>query len=111
VHDHLAAVAMLLPLFTLLLCYALFRLTLFLYRELSTSLSVRRIPGPKNPSFIYGNFNEMAVRVECVISKSHLNQFQASQWTMDEWREKFGRNFQFKALFNVGFLHSRLKCR
>ncbi|KAJ7485126.1 cytochrome P450 [Mycena galericulata] len=81
---------LLLPLLGSLLCYALFRVASFLYRDFTSPLRIRDLPGPKNPSIWYGSFNELA----------------ADQWLMDKWRAEYGRNFQFRSLFNISELHT-----
>ncbi|KAJ7144334.1 cytochrome P450 [Mycena epipterygia] len=71
-----------------LFCYVLFHAVQSIYRNLTSPL--RHMIGPKNPSFILGNFKEMA---------EDLNLTQ-------KWRNEFGRNFEFKGLFSISHLHT-----
>ncbi|KAJ7678518.1 cytochrome P450 [Mycena rosella] len=79
---------LLLPIFGTLLCYVVFHLAQFLYRDFTSPL--RNMVGPKSPSFLLGNFKQMA----------------DDPLSTDKWRRKFGPNFQFKGLFNVGELYT-----
>ncbi|KAJ7255345.1 cytochrome P450 [Mycena rebaudengoi] len=79
---------LLLPLVGTLLCYALFHFIQMIYRDLTSPL--RDMVGPKNPSWILGNFKEMA----------------DDAFLTDKWRAQFGPNFQFKGLFNIRELHT-----
>ncbi|KAJ7780141.1 cytochrome P450 [Mycena maculata] len=81
---------LLLPLLGSVICYGLFRVASFLYREFTSPLRLYDLPGPRSPSLWYGSFNELA----------------ADQHLMDSWREKYGRNFQFRGLFNISELHT-----
>ncbi|KAJ7144321.1 cytochrome P450 [Mycena epipterygia] len=78
----------LLPIAATLFCYVLFHAVQSIYRNLTSPL--RHMIGPKNPSFILGNFKEMA---------EDLNLTQ-------KWRNEFGRNFEFKGLFSISQLHT-----
>ncbi|KAJ7132532.1 cytochrome P450 [Mycena epipterygia] len=77
----------LLPSAATLLCYVVLQAVQSIYRNLTSPL--RHVVGPKNPSFILGNFKEMA------------DDFDLTQ----KWRTEFGRNFQFKGLFSNSQLH------
>ncbi|KAJ7360691.1 cytochrome P450, partial [Mycena albidolilacea] len=83
---------LLLPLLGSLAFYALLRVATFLYRDFTAPLRVRDLPGPKSPSIWYGSFNELAVR--------------ADHRLMPKWRAEYGRNFQFRGLFNIRELHT-----
>ncbi|KAJ7447787.1 cytochrome P450 [Mycena galericulata] len=78
----------LLPLAGTLFCYVLYHAAQFFYRELTSPL--RHVAGPRNPSFILGNFKEIA-------DDSKL---------MSKWRSEFGRTFRFKGLFSMSELHT-----
>ncbi|KAJ7115674.1 cytochrome P450 [Mycena epipterygia] len=78
----------LLPIAATLLCYVLLQAVQSVYRSLTSPL--RHVVGPKSPSFILGNFKEMA-------DDLYLTQ---------KWRTEFGRNFQFKGLFSTSQLHT-----
>ncbi|KAJ7473689.1 cytochrome P450 monooxygenase [Mycena galericulata] len=80
--------SILLPLAGTFLCYALYHIAQFLYRELTSPL--RHMAGPPNPSFVLGNFKEIA-------DDSQL---------MSKWRSEFGRTFRFKGLFSISELHT-----
>ncbi|KAJ7589607.1 cytochrome P450 [Mycena floridula] len=77
-------------LLALLLCYGLFHLARYVYRDITTPLRIRDLPGPTNPSLLNGNYNEM-VGDHCLT---------------DKWRERFGRNFKFMGMFNIRELHT-----
>ncbi|KAJ7431659.1 cytochrome P450 [Mycena galericulata] len=78
----------LLPIAATLFCYGLFHVVQFLYHELTSPL--RSMVGPRNPSFVLGNFNEM-------MDDASLPA---------QWRSEFGRTFRFKGLFSISELHS-----
>ncbi|KAJ7115348.1 cytochrome P450 [Mycena epipterygia] len=77
----------LLPIAVTLLCYVLFHVVQIVYRNFTSPL--RHVGGPRNPSFIVGNFKEMA-----------------DPKLADKWRSEFGRNFRFKGLFSISELHT-----
>ncbi|KAJ7067692.1 cytochrome P450 [Mycena belliarum] len=60
----------------------------YAYREYTSPL--RHVVGPKSPSFVLGNFRQMA-------NDAHLT---------EKWRKEFGPTFQFKGLFSVSELHT-----
>ncbi|KAJ6509099.1 cytochrome P450 [Mycena vulgaris] len=74
--------ALLVPLFATLLCYVLFRLGRMVYNELASP--IRHLPGPKNHSWIVGNFFDMADEAPVTT----------------RWRQEFGPHFQFRGLLN-----------
>ncbi|KAJ7447523.1 cytochrome P450 [Mycena galericulata] len=78
----------LLPLAATFICYALYHIVQILYREFTSPL--RHIAGPRNPSFVLGNFKEIA-------NDSQL---------MSKWRSEFGRTFRFQGLFSISELHT-----
>ncbi|KAJ7447777.1 cytochrome P450 [Mycena galericulata] len=78
----------LLPLAATFICYALYHVVNILYRELTSPL--RHMVGPRNPSFVLGNFKEIA-------DDSQL---------MSKWRSEFGRTFRFQGLFSISELHT-----
>ncbi|KAJ7447517.1 cytochrome P450 [Mycena galericulata] len=78
----------LLPLAATFICYALYHIANILYRELTSPL--RHMVGPRNPSFVLGNFKEIA-------DDSEL---------MSKWRSEFGRTFRFQGLFSISELHT-----
>ncbi|KAJ6517590.1 cytochrome P450 [Mycena vulgaris] len=71
-----------------LLCYVFFRLVQVFYRELTSPLG--HVVGPKSPSFILGNSQQMA-------SDAYLT---------EKWRNEFGPNFRFRGLFSISELHT-----
>ncbi|KAJ7861631.1 cytochrome P450, partial [Mycena leptocephala] len=78
----------LLPIAGTLLCYLIFHVSQILYRDFTSPL--RHVRGPKSPSLILGNFQEMANDV-------HLT---------TKWRNEFGPNFRFRGLFSISELHT-----
>ena len=52
---------------SLLLVYGIYKILAFVYDELTSPL--RHVPGPPNPSFIYGNFKQLS---ESVSRKDHI---------------------------------------
>ncbi|KAJ7691358.1 cytochrome P450 [Mycena rosella] len=78
----------LLPVAATFLCYALYHAVQVIYRDLTSPL--RHVVGPKSPSFILGNFKEMADDARLTA----------------KWREQFGANFVFKGLFSISELHT-----
>ncbi|KAJ7183142.1 cytochrome P450 [Mycena filopes] len=77
-----------LPVLGTLLCYVAFHVVQLLYHDLTSPL--RRMVGPKNPSLLLGNFQQMA----------------DDSLVVDRWRQEFGPNFVFKGLFSVRELHT-----
>jgi hypothetical protein len=51
----------------ILLVYGIYKISRFIYDELTSPL--RHVPGPPNPSFIYGNFKQLS---ESVSQISHI---------------------------------------
>ncbi|KAJ7735826.1 cytochrome P450 [Mycena maculata] len=78
----------LLPIAATLLSYGLFHVLQFVYRELTSPL--RHVAGPRNPSFILGNFTKMS----------------GDPTITDKWRREFGPNFRFNHLFSISHLHT-----
>ncbi|KAJ7434091.1 cytochrome P450 [Mycena galericulata] len=78
----------LLPIVATLFCYWLLHAVQFLYHEFTSPL--RNMVGPRNPSFILGNFKEM-------MDDATLPA---------QWRREFGRTFRLKGLFSISELHS-----
>jgi cytochrome P450 len=76
------------PIAGTLLCYVLFHASQILYRNLTSPL--RHVEGPRNPSFVFGNFKAMG-------DDPHLTA---------KWRIEFGRNFLFNGLFSISELHT-----
>ncbi|KAJ7288741.1 cytochrome P450 [Mycena rebaudengoi] len=72
---------LLLPLVASLFCYTLLNVVRFLYRDFTSPL--RSIAGPKNPSFLFGNFTDITT----------------DAWATRKWRKQFGFTFQFRGLF------------
>ncbi|KAJ6540556.1 cytochrome P450 [Mycena capillaripes] len=73
-----------------LLCYVLFFLARYIYRDLTTPLRIRDLPGPSNPSLLYGNYKKMEADPELT----------------NKWRDTFGRTFPFRGLFSINELHT-----
>ncbi|KAJ7095055.1 cytochrome P450 [Mycena epipterygia] len=78
----------LIPIAVTVLCYVLLFAVQFLYRELTYPL--RHLSDPQNPSFIFGNFRELANDAELP----------------KKWRDEFGPTFLFKNLFSKTCLHT-----
>ncbi|KAJ6496408.1 cytochrome P450 [Mycena sanguinolenta] len=78
----------LLPVAATLLCYFIFHASQILYRNLTSPL--RFVGGPKSPSFLLGNFKELA-------DDSYLT---------GKWRDQFGGTFLFHGLFSTSELHT-----
>ncbi|KAJ7435163.1 cytochrome P450 [Mycena galericulata] len=76
------------PIIGTLACYGLLYVGQFLYRKLTSPL--RHMVGPPNPSFLFGNFKEMADDASLT----------------ERWRNEFGRTFCLKGLFSISELHS-----
>ncbi|KAJ7606355.1 cytochrome P450, partial [Mycena polygramma] len=70
------------------LCYLVVHVVQVLYHDLTSPL--RHVSGPRSPSYLFGNFNEMAQDAELT----------------KKWREQFGANFTFKGLFSISELHT-----
>ncbi|KAJ7118342.1 cytochrome P450 [Mycena epipterygia] len=79
--------ALLLPIAGTLLCYLIFHVSQVLYRDFTSPL--RHVTGPKSPSFVLGNFTEMADDIQLTT----------------KWRNEFGANFRFRGLFSVCLGH------
>ncbi|KAJ7884436.1 cytochrome P450 [Mycena leptocephala] len=82
--------SLLVPLFATLLCYVLFHLGRMVYKELTSS--IRHFPGPKNHSWIVGNFFDMTVIAPEILRRIH--------------EEEFGPHFQFRGLLNRRMLYT-----
>ncbi|KAF7334442.1 hypothetical protein MVEN_02273700 [Mycena venus] len=72
-----------LPVFATAGAYVLLQVAQFLFRDLCSPL--RKLVGPKSPSFVWGNVKEMEDDARITY----------------RWRNTFGATFQFKGLFNV----------
>ncbi|KAJ7480949.1 cytochrome P450 [Mycena latifolia] len=70
------------------LFYVLFHVAQAIYRELTSPL--RHVVGPKNPSFVLGNFRQMA-------SDAHIT---------ERWHSEFGPIFRFRGLFSTSELYT-----
>ena len=55
------------PLVGIALVYGIYKISAFIYDEVTSP--IRDIPGPPNPSFLYGNFEELLASVS---SKVHI---------------------------------------
>ncbi|KAJ6566320.1 cytochrome P450 [Mycena capillaripes] len=77
-----------LPCFATAGAYILLQIAELIFRDLRSPL--RNLLGPKNPSFLYGNTNE-------------LEDDPRITWT---WRNTFGATFQFRSLFNTRELYT-----
>ncbi|KAJ7246829.1 cytochrome P450 [Mycena haematopus] len=77
-----------LPIAATFLCYVLFHASQILYRNLTSPL--RYVDGPKNPSFIFGNFKEMG----------------DDAYLTTKWQDQFGGTFRFNGLFSTSELHT-----
>ncbi|KAJ7611336.1 cytochrome P450 [Roridomyces roridus] len=77
----------LLLVFVPLLCYSLHCPAQWLYHELTSPL--RHLPGPRNPSLLYGNTKEML----------------ADFGLVSQWRTRFGRVFRFWGLFSISEIY------
>ncbi|KAJ7260121.1 cytochrome P450 [Mycena rebaudengoi] len=72
---------LLLPLVATLFCYTLLNVVRFFYRDFTSPL--RSMAGPKNPSYLFGNFKEITT----------------DAWVTRKWQKQFGHTFQFRGLF------------
>ncbi|KAJ6517406.1 cytochrome P450 [Mycena vitilis] len=79
---------LLFPLAGTAICYGLLYLTRSVYQALTYSL--RNVRGPRNLSFIFGNFKEV----------------QNDRQQTDKWRDEFGPTFRFKSLFSTNNLYT-----
>ncbi|KAJ6595204.1 cytochrome P450 monooxygenase [Mycena vulgaris] len=86
-----------LPLLATVAAYALLQLFLILLRDLSSPL--RKLAGPKNPSFFFGNFKEIEMRWSSAPSTRDPRVTQ-------KWRKQLGPTFQFRGLFNTRTFYS-----
>ncbi|KAJ7225002.1 cytochrome P450 [Mycena rebaudengoi] len=80
--------SLLVPLFATLLCYVLFYLGQMVHNELTSP--IRHLPGPKNHSWIVGNYLDMVDEAPVTT----------------RWREEFGPHFQFRDLLNKRELYT-----
>ncbi|KAJ7247129.1 cytochrome P450 [Mycena haematopus] len=69
-----------------ILCYGLMHILRFLYHELTYPL----VAGPRNPSFIFGNFNEMGNDADLT----------------KKWHDEFGPIFLYRSLFSMRRLYT-----
>ncbi|KAJ7501076.1 cytochrome P450 monooxygenase [Mycena galericulata] len=79
---------LILPVAGTAVAYVLLQLTEILYREFSHPL--RRLPAPSNPSFIFGNFEEL----------------EEDPRLTRKWRYQLGPMFLFKGVFNTRELYA-----
>ncbi|KAJ7714562.1 cytochrome P450 [Mycena olivaceomarginata] len=75
------------PIAGTLLCYLLFHASQIIYCNLTSPL--RHMVGPKNPSFVFGNFKDIG----------------ADPNLTNKWRSEFGANFLFSGL-SISELHT-----
>ncbi|KAK7006727.1 cytochrome P450 [Favolaschia claudopus] len=73
-----------------LLCGIVLYVARYIRQYLDATLRVSDLPGPPNPSILYGNFKKLA-------SDPDLT---------DKWRDTYGRTFQFRGLFSIQELHT-----
>ncbi|KAJ7088775.1 cytochrome P450 [Mycena belliarum] len=71
-----------------LLCYVVLFVARYVYREYTSPL--RHVGGPKSPSFIFGNFQQMTDDAQLT----------------KKWHEQYGPIFLFKGLFSTTELHT-----
>ncbi|KAK7050728.1 cytochrome P450 [Favolaschia claudopus] len=76
--------------FLALLCGVVLYIARYTRQYLDKTLRVSNLPGPPNPSLLYGNFKKLA-------SDPDLT---------DKWRDTYGRTFQFRGLFGIQELHT-----
>ncbi|KAJ7676712.1 cytochrome P450 [Mycena polygramma] len=79
---------LLFPIAATAVCYGLLYLTRSIYQGLTYPL--RNVRGPRNPSFIFGNFKEI----------------QNDRQQTAKWRDEFGSTFRFKSLFSMNILYT-----
>ncbi|KAJ7624214.1 cytochrome P450, partial [Mycena polygramma] len=79
---------LLFPIAATAICYGLLYLTRSVYQALTYPL--RNVQGPRNPSFIFGNFKEL----------------QNDRQKTAKWRDEFGPTFRFKSLFSMNTLYT-----
>lgn len=77
----------LLPLAFLATPLIVFVYTFVKYRIRSYRSPLRKLPGPKSQSWLYGNVGEI------------LEKGQSVAW--DEWTSTYGKTFQYPSMFNV----------
>jgi hypothetical protein len=91
------------PIAGTLLCYLLFHASQIIYCNLTSPL--RHMVGPKNPSFVFGNFKDIGVNVHYVkwlfVLRADIHDWKADPNLTNKWRSEFGANFLFSGLFSV----------
>jgi hypothetical protein len=65
--PHATTTQLVVSLASLLLVYGIYKIFAFVYDELTSPL--RHLPGPPNPSLIYGSFKQLS---ESVSQKAHI---------------------------------------
>ncbi|KAJ7754159.1 hypothetical protein DFH07DRAFT_959865 [Mycena maculata] len=83
----MASYDILVPFVGTFICYGIFHILQFLHCQVTYPL--RYVSGPRNPSFVLGNFNEM-------LDDSKLT---------EKWRREYGSSFLFKGLYSISQLH------
>ena len=59
--PHVTATQLVVSLASILLVYGIYKIFAFVYDELTSPL--RHVPGPPNPSFLYGSFKQLSESV------------------------------------------------
>ncbi|KAJ7177190.1 cytochrome P450 [Mycena filopes] len=81
-------IEVLVPVVGTVLFYLIYHASQVLYHNLTSPL--RHVAGPESPSFLVGNFKQMA----------------SNPAQTEQWRNEFGPIFRFKGLFSVSELHA-----
>ncbi|KAJ7673675.1 cytochrome P450, partial [Mycena polygramma] len=79
---------LLFPIAATAVCYGVLYLVRSVYQALTYPL--RNVRGPRSPSFVFGNFNEV----------------QNDRQQTAKWRNEFGSTFRFKSLFSMNILYT-----
>ena len=86
-----------------LLVYGIYRILAFVYNELTSP--IRHVPGPPNPSLIYGSFKKLTESVSRKLTLSCSDCFnghiQNNSELQEDWINQYGSTVKYKALLGV----------
>jgi len=70
------------------LIYGIYKISAFIYGEVTSP--IRDVPGPRNPSFLHGNFKELIESDESTL--------------LESWFSQYGQTIQFKGMLSSSIL-------
>ena len=86
------------------LIYGIYKIYAFIHDKVTSP--IRDVPGPSNPSFLYGNFEELLVPVSSyrfiMIIALSMHSKKNGPMLQESWLDQYGPTIQFKGPLSVG---------